>query len=222
MRIAPSILAADFTRLGEQIQAVEAAGADMIHVDVMDGRFVPNLTMGPLVVEAARRVTQMPLDVHLMMVEPDHLLPAFAEAGSSRISVHLEACPNLHRTLAAIRDLGCGAGLAINPHTPASLVSEVLHLLDVVLVMTVNPGFGGQRFLPETLAKIGQLRAMITASGREIDIAVDGGINVETAADVLHAGANVLVVGSAVYSAKFSVQEGMDRLRQVIANQPSA
>ncbi len=211
IKIAPSILAADFTRLGEQIKAVEAAGAELIHVDVMDGRFVPNITMGPLVVDAARRSTGLPLDVHLMMVEPDHLLPAFAEAGATRISVHWEACPHLHRTLQKIKLLGCGAGVAINPHTPASFLSEIMHLLDVVIVMTVNPGFGGQQFLPETLPKIQQVRGMI--GGRDVDLEVDGGINHETARSVIDAGANVLIVGSAVYSSQFSIADGMERLR---------
>lgn len=214
IRIAPSILAADFTRLGDQVHAAEAAGADLFHIDVMDGRFVPNITMGPLVVEAVRRVTNLPLDVHLMIVEPDHLLPAFAKAGASRINVHWETCPNLHRTLQTIQDLGCKAGIAINPHTPASLLSEVLHLIDAVLVMTVNPGFGGQEFLPETLPKIEQLRSMTAERG--IEIAVDGGINEKTAASVVNAGAQMLVVGSAVFSQKHSVEEGLETLRHAV------
>lgn len=217
IRIAPSILSADFSRLGEQIAEAEAAGADLIHVDVMDGRFVPNITMGPLVVEAARRSTSLPLDVHLMIVEPDHLIPAFAKAGATRISVHWEACPNLHRTLQLIRANGCSAGLAINPHTPAILLHDVLHLLDAVLVMTVNPGFGGQEFLPETLPKIRALRDMASALGRELDIEVDGGINKDTASAVVSAGANVLVVGSAVFSASFSVATGINILRSALA-----
>ena len=211
IRIAPSILAADFTRLGEQVRAAEAASADLFPIDVMDGRFVPNITMGPLVVEAVRRVTPLPLDVHLMIVEPDHLLPAFAKAGASRINVHWETCPNLHRTLQSIRDLGCKAGVAINPHTPASFLSEILHLIDAVLVMTVNPGFGGQEFLPETLPKIEQLRSMTTE--REIEIAVDGGIHAKTAAAVVSAGARMLVVGSAVFNQKHSVEDGLETLR---------
>jgi ribulose-phosphate 3-epimerase len=204
--------------LGDQVRAADAAGADLIHIDVMDGRFVPNITMGPLVVEAVRRVTALPLDVHLMIVEPDHLLSAFAEAGASRISVHWEACPNLHRTLQAIRALGCGAGVAINPHTPAAFLSEIMPLLDVILVMTVNPGFGGQQFLRETLPKIRVLRAMIDAGGRTVDLTVDGGINAETIGAVLEAGADVLVVGSAVFSANYSVQSGMESIRAQIGN----
>jgi len=221
IRIAPSILAADFTRLGEQLQDAEAAGADLIHIDVMDGRFVPNISMGPLVVEAARRSTRLPLDVHLMIVEPEHHLAAFAQAGADRISVHWEACPNLHRTLQTIRELGCGVGVAINPHIPASFLSEVLHLVDVVLVMTVNPGFGGQAFLPETLPKLRQLRAMIEASGRAVDLEVDGGIHAGTVAQVVAAGANVLVAGSAVFNAQDRVQQAIDRLRGVIQESKS-
>ncbi len=216
VRIAPSILSADFTRLGEQIAEAEAAGADLIHVDVMDGRFVPNITMGPLIVEAARRSTSLPLDVHLMIVEPDHLIPAFAKAGATRISVHWEACPNLHRTLQLIRAAGCSAGLAVNPHTPAILLHDVLHLLDTVLVMTVNPGFGGQEFLPEMLPKIRALRDMASALGRGFDIEVDGGINKNTAFTVVSAGANVLVVGSAVFNESFSVATGINMLRSAL------
>lgn len=216
--IAPSILSADFTRLGEHIREAEAAGCDLIHIDVMDGRFVPNITMGPVVVEAVRRITALPLDVHLMIVEPERHLSAFAAAGADRISVHIEASPNLHRTLQTIRELGCGVGVAINPHTPASALSEIMPLLDVILVMTVNPGFGGQTFLPETLPKIRQLRAMAAASGRAMDIEVDGGINVETAAAVVEAGANVLIAGSAVFTSRYSVQEGVYALRQSPGN----
>ncbi len=216
IKIAPSILAADFARLGDQIREAEAAGGDLIHVDVMDGRFVPSITLGPLIVDAARRSTQLPLDVHLMIVEPDHLLPAFAESGATSINVHWEACPNLHRTLQTIKGLGCKAGVALNPHTPGSLLSEVIHMLDVIIVMTVNPGYGGQSFLPETLPKIKQLRAMITQSGRHIDLEVDGGVHAETAQSCIEAGANVLIAGSAVFSSKFSVKTGVDTLRQAI------
>ena len=211
IRIAPSLLAADFTRLGEQIGDAEAAGADLLHFDVMDGRFVPNITMGPHILEAVRRSTSLPLDVHLMVVEPEHLLEAFADAGATRIDVHWEACPNLHRTLQAIHGLGCKAGVAINPHTPVSFLSEVLHLLDAVLVMTVNPGFGGQEFLPETLPKIRALRQMI--GKQNIDIVVDGGINAQTAGAVIEAGANVLVVGSAVFTPEATVSEAMAALQ---------
>jgi ribulose-phosphate 3-epimerase len=214
IKIAPSVLAADFTRLGQQIADAERGGADSIHFDVMDGRFVPNLTMGPVVLEAARRSTSLPIDVHLMMVEPDHLLGAFAKAGASSLSVHIEACPNLHRTLQAIKGVGCKVGVAINPHTPAIMLGEIVHMLDLVLVMTVNPGFGGQEFLPETLPKIRQIKALCDQSGRSIDIAVDGGINTETAAEVVAAGANVLIAGSSIFSHDGSIAVGIENLRR--------
>lgn len=216
IRIAPSILAADFARLGEHVQQAEAGGADWIHVDVMDGRFVPNITMGPVVLEAVRRSTSLPLDVHLMIVEPERYLADFAKAGADRINVHWEVSPNLHRTLQNIRELGCAVGLAINPHTPAALLSEVIHMLDSVLVMTVNPGFGGQAFLPETLPKLRQLRAMIAQSNRKIDLVVDGGVNVDTARQMVDAGADMLVAGSMIFAADYSVAEGIQRLRQAL------
>lgn len=216
IKIAPSILAADFARMGEQVQEAEQGGGDLIHIDVMDGRFVPNLTMGALMVDAARRSTNLPLDVHLMIVEPDHLLADFAKAGANRISVHVEACPNLHRTLQAIKSLGCGVGVALNPHTPASCLSEVIHMLDVIIVMSVNPGFGGQAFLPEVLPKARQLRQMIEASGRDIDLEVDGGVNTQTAKLCVEAGINVLIAGSSVYNPKFSVKAGIDAIKQAV------
>jgi ribulose-phosphate 3-epimerase len=182
----------------------------------MDGRFVPNLTMGPLILEAARRSTTLPIDVHLMMIEPDHMLPAFAKAGASRINVHWEACPNLHRTLQSIRALGCKTGVAINPHTPAAFLSEIIHMLDAVLVMTVNPGFGGQQFLPETLPKIRAFREMIAR--RDIDLVVDGGINPATMNTVVEAGADVLIIGSALFNPESSMRETMASLRRVLEN----
>lgn len=221
IQIAPSILAADFARLGEQVREAEAAGAERLHVDVMDGRFVPNITMGPVVLEAVRRSTALPLDVHLMIVEPDHLLEAFAKAGASSLTVHVEAGPNLHRTLQVIRGLGCKVGVAINPHTPPVMLSEVLHMIDLILVMTVNPGFGGQSFLPETLPKIRRLREMTDGSHHYIDIAVDGGINAETAASAVEAGANILIAGSSVFSADHSVAEGIDALRRALVTKPT-
>jgi ribulose-phosphate 3-epimerase len=218
IQIAASILAADFARLGEQVQEAEQGGAGLIHIDVMDGRFVPNLTLGAVVIEAVRRSTQLPLDVHVMIVEPDHLLADFAKAGANRITVHVEACPNLHRTLQAIKALGCGAGVALNPHTPASVLSEVIHMLDVIIVMSVNPGFGGQVFLPEVLPKVRQLRQMIKDSGRAIDLEIDGGVNTETAPTCVQAGVNILIAGSSVYNSKFSVKAGIDALKKAIGH----
>ncbi len=217
IHLAPSILAADFTRLGEQIRDAEQAGGELIHIDVMDGRFVPNITMGPLVVEAARRSTNLPLDVHLMIVEPERYVEAFANAGADHITVHIEASPNLHRTLQLIKQRGCRAGVALNPHTPASALKDIIHMVDIINVMTVNPGFGGQSFLPETMSKVARIRAMIGDTGRSIDLEVDGGINAQTAMTAAQAGANVLVVGSAVFSEKHSVQAGINALREALA-----
>ncbi len=214
IRIAPSILAADFTRLGEQVREAESVGADLIHIDVMDGSFVPNITMGPLVVEAVRQATKLPLDVHLMIVEPERHLEAFAKAGADSISVHIEATPHIHRALQIIRKLGCRVGVAVNPHTPASALGEIIHMLDLVLVMTVNPGFGGQKFLEEIMPKVTRLRKMAEETGRQIDLEVDGGINPTTAPIVVHAGANVLIAGTSVFSEKHSIQQGIDTLRQ--------
>ncbi|MEZ4667366.1 MAG: ribulose-phosphate 3-epimerase [Anaerolineae bacterium] len=214
IRIAPSILAADFTHLGQQITEAEKAGAELIHIDVMDGRFVPNLSFGALIVEASRRSTALPLDVHLMIVEPDHLLADFAKAGANALSVHIETCPNLHRTLQAIKSLGCRAGVAVNPHTPAAALTEVIHMIDEIIVMSVNPGYGGQVFLPEVLPKVRQLRQMIEATGRDIDLEIDGGINPETTPVCVAAGANVLIAGSAVFNSHFSVADGINQLRE--------
>lgn len=202
VRIAPSILSADFARLGEEVREVEKAGADWIHVDVMDGRFVPNLTIGPPVVAALRRVTKLPLDVHLMIVEPERYVEDFAEAGADVITVHIEASPHLHRTLQQIRALGKKAGVSLNPHTHESQIEYVLGLTDLVLVMSVNPGFGGQDFIPAVLPKLESLRRMIDHSGRDVVLEVDGGIRKGTAAEVVRAGATMLVAGSAVFGNK--------------------
>lgn len=214
LRIAPSILAADFTCLGDQIRQAEAAGADQIHIDVMDGRFVPNITMGPLVVEAARRATSLPLDVHLMIVHPEQHIQSFADAGASTLSVHVETCPHLHRTIQQIREAGVQPCVVLNPHTPAVAIKEVLPFVDMVLVMTVNPGFGGQAFIPEMLAKIREIRTMIDALGRAVDVEVDGGIDASTAPQVVEHGANVLVAGTAIFGAPDGIAAAMHALRE--------
>ena len=201
VRIAPSILASDFSRLGEEVRAVEAAGADIIHVDVMDGRFVPNLTIGPLVVRAVRAATKLPLDVHLMIIEPERYVDEFARAGADLISVHVEASPHLHRTVQHIKSLGKKASVAVNPHSPLDGLDVVLPDLEMVLLMSVNPGFGGQRFIEAVVPKIAALRATVERRGLATDIEVDGGIAPDTVSRVVGAGANVLVAGSAIFGA---------------------
>jgi len=210
--IVPSILSSDFARLGEQVREAEAGGADRIQIDVMDGRFVPNITVGPLIVEAVRRCTSLPLEAHLMIVEPERYIEDFAKAGADIIIVHQEVSPHLHRTVQQIKRLGKGAGVAINPATPAATLEEILPDLDLVLAMTVNPGFGGQDFIP-ILPKLRRLRAMIDASRPGCDLEVDGGIREGTARLVVEAGANVLVAGSAVYNNRESVAQAIQRLR---------
>ncbi len=197
--VAPSILAADFARLGEEIAAVTAAGADYIHVDVMDGHFVPNLTIGPAVVKAVRGATDLPFDVHLMISPVDPYIEAFVEAGADILTVHPEAGPHLHRTLQTIKAAGAKAGVSLNPATPVAVVEPVLDDIDLVLVMSVNPGFGGQKFIPSQLAKIEKIRALIDASGRDIALEVDGGVDPHTAPRAIAAGADMLVAGSAVF-----------------------
>ena len=198
-KIAPSILSADFSRLGDEIRAVEAAGADYIHIDVMDGRFVPNITIGPLIVEAARKVTQLPLDVHLMIVEPERYVEDFAKAGADIIVVHAEACCHLHRVVQQIKALGKKAGVSLNPATPLNVLDYVLEELDLVLLMTVNPGFGGQSFIESGIHKIQQLRGMLDRRGCEAELEIDGGVKPTNIAQIAHAGADVLVAGSAVF-----------------------
>ncbi|MCP1124774.1 ribulose-phosphate 3-epimerase [Bacillus sp. 3103sda1] len=202
IKIAPSILSADFSRLGEEIKDVEKGGADYIHVDVMDGHFVPNITIGPLIVEAIRPITSLPLDVHLMIENPDQYIPAFAKAGADIITVHVEACSHLHRTIQLIKSQGIKAGVVLNPHTPVSMIEHVLEDADMVLFMTVNPGFGGQKFIHSVLPKIKQVADMVRERDLQVEIEVDGGVNVETAKLCVEAGANVLVAGSAVYNQK--------------------
>jgi ribulose-phosphate 3-epimerase len=199
IRIAPSILSSDFARLGDEVALVERAGADLIHVDVMDGHFVPNITLGPPVVKSLKKVATVPLDVHLMIEDPDKYLEAFVEAGAAMISVHVEVLPHLHRTLTRIRQLGAKAGAAINPSTPISAISEVASLLDHVLVMSVNPGFGGQSFIPESTKKVAAVREWLTRAGSAAVIEVDGGVDLGNAGQLVAAGATILVAGASVY-----------------------
>jgi ribulose-phosphate 3-epimerase len=214
-KIAPSILAADFANLGAEVRAVEAAGADYIHVDVMDGHFVPNISIGPQMVRALRRHTTLPLDVHLMISPVDPFIREFVDAGADIITVHPEAGPHVHRTLQLIRSAGKRAGVALNPGSPASLIENLMGDVDLVLVMTVNPGFGGQSFIQSQLAKMRQVRQMIDRSGRQIELEVDGGVNGQTAALAVEAGADVLVAGTAVFGGKPALYaENIARLRQ--------
>jgi ribulose-phosphate 3-epimerase len=214
MKLSPSILTADWSRLGEEIRAAEEAGVDYIHLDIMDGRFVPNISFGPLVVETVRRITSLPLDVHLMIVEPDQFVEEFAAAGASIITVQQEACIHLHRQIEQILEFGCKASVALNPATPIIVLQDVLTLLDQVLVMTVNPGFGGQSFIPEMVDKIRRMRAMLDAAGAHADLEIDGGIKPDNIAHLKAAGATVAVVGSAVFSREHSVQDAVSALRR--------
>ena len=199
---APSILSADFTRLGEEIAAVEAAGANWLHVDVMDGHYVPNLTLGPPIIKALRRCSKLPFDVHLMIEAPERSLEAYVDAGANHVTVHAETCVHLHRTLTHMRNLGVRVGVSLNPATPLSTLSHVLHMVDLVLVMTVNPGFGGQKFIPEMLPKIAELHTLRQARQLPLDIVVDGGMTPDTIGKAAKAGANVFVAGSAVFGEK--------------------
>jgi ribulose-phosphate 3-epimerase len=215
--IAPSILACDFGRLFEEIQAVTDAGADWIHVDVMDGHFVPNITIGPQIVEAVRDATQLPLDVHLMIQQPERHIDAFVKAGATTVGVHAEACPHLHRTIAQIREAGARASVTINPGTPANAIEAVLEDVDQVLVMTVNPGFGGQRFIAGTLAKVETLRGWIRDRGLAVALEVDGGITEDTIVSVARAGANAFVAGTAIFGAP-NYREAIAALREAASS----
>jgi len=208
MKIAPSILSADFAALGEAVARVEAGGADQLHVDVMDGRFVPNITIGPPVIESIRKRTRLPLDVHLMIVEPERYIETFVRAGADLVTVHVEACPHLNRVLNQIREAGAKAGAALNPSTPPESLEWVLDDLDLILVMSVNPGFGGQSFIPSSIAKVRQIRTLV--GRRPVEISVDGGVNRDTAPPLARAGAGVLVAGSAVFGAQDPAQAVKD------------
>jgi ribulose-phosphate 3-epimerase len=213
VKIAASLLAADFTRLGEQVRQAEAAGADLLHLDVMDGRFVPNLTFGPLIVRAVRSVTTLPLDVHLMIEQPERYVEAFFEAGATQINVHVENCPHLHRLIYQIKDLGIRAGVVLNPHTPFEMIREIMGDVDRVLVMTVNPGFGGQHFIASTLPKIARIAEAIEAQARPVELAVDGGVDAHTTPPLIERGVNVLIAGSAIFGAAGGITTGVAALR---------
>jgi len=214
--LAPSILSADFTKLGEEIRACESAGADWIHVDVMDGHFVPNITMGPLIVEACRRVTKLPLDVHLMIEKPERHLDAFAKAGANILTVHVETCPHLHRTLQYIKSLGCKAGVVLNPGTPVGALDAVLAEADLVLVMSVNPGFGGQEFIPESVGRVAEVRKKLDTLDSSAWLEVDGGVNVETILPLKEAGATAFVAGTSVFKNPQGIDAGIKALKTKI------
>jgi ribulose-phosphate 3-epimerase len=222
VRIAPSILSADFGQMADQVKQAEQAGADYIHVDVMDGLFVPNITMGPLMVEAVRRATNLPIDVHLMIQAPERYLRQFAEAGGTILTIHEEACVHVQKTLADIRALGARPGLAVCPSTPLNVVEEIYEDLDLLLVMTVNPGFGGQELVPATVPKTARARALLDRLGRDIELEVDGGVHHKTAAPLVQAGADVLVAGSAIFNAHATIGANLASLRAVVREAEAA
>lgn len=217
IKISPSILSADFSRLADEIKAAEEAGAHMLHIDVMDGRFVPNITIGPSVVESLRKVTKLPLDVHLMIEDPDRYLPDFISAGADILTVHLEAAVHLHRSIQSIKERGIKAGVSINPATPVGTLEEIIHDVDMVLLMSVNPGFGGQEFIPQTLNKLKKLKAMITGRGLPVVIEVDGGVKPDNAKEVADAGADILVMGSAFFRSG-DYKATMKEINRVLGN----
>jgi len=217
IKLAPSILSADFARLGEQIDELARAGADYVHVDVMDGHFVPNITIGAPVVASIRRATTLPLDVHLMIERPERYISQFAQAGADIITVHVEASAHLHAAIRLIRELGAKAGVSLNPPTPLAVVEEFLPHVDLVLVMSVNPGFGGQSFIPETLPRIADMRRRLDDRGLHAELEVDGGINADNAPDIVEAGANVLVAGNSIFSAENGIAEAIRKLREAAA-----
>lgn len=215
-KLAPSILSADFSRLGEEVREVSAAGADYIHLDVMDGRYVPNITFGPVVIESIRPYTNLPLDTHLMISEPERYIEDFSKAGSDILTVHAEASTHLHRTICQIKETGCLAGVAINPTTALSTIENALPYVDLVLILTVNPGFGGQTLIPEVLAKVRDLKSLINEKGYSTQIEVDGGINANTASQVVQSGADILVAGSAIFNKTESIALAVERLRNSV------
>jgi ribulose-phosphate 3-epimerase len=214
IKLAPSILSADFARLGEQIDEVARAGADYIHVDVMDGHFVPNITIGAPVVASIRPITSLPLDVHLMIERPERYISDFVNAGANIITVHVEACPHLHKTIRLIKELGARAGVSLNPATPLGAVEEFIPHVDLILIMSVNPGFGGQSFIPETLPRIASMRKILDDRKLSAELEVDGGITADNAPDIVKAGANVLVVGNSVFRAEEGISQAIQRLRK--------
>ena len=217
IKLAPSILSADFARLGEQVAEASKAGADYIHVDVMDGHFVPNITFGAPVVASLRGWTQLPLDVHLMIEQPERYISDFANSGANIITVHTEACPHLHRTIQIIKELGVKAGVALNPASSLSMIDEIMPQVDLILIMSVNPGFGGQAFIPKTLEKISRLRRVLDSRKVNVEVEVDGGITINNASSIVQAGANVLAIGASVFNAKEGISQAIQKIRESIS-----